>query len=352
MRHLYFLIATLFISLPVSQSQQTHFVNYSATAGLQNGTSWANAFLDLQTALIAAEYGDEIWVAAGTYFPSDSTDRSISIELKNGVRLLGGFIGTELDAEQRDPVLYPTRLSGNIGDSTIQSDNSYHVLRGRGLDESTVLDGFVISDGFSIGSVNLNSDSNGAGLYLVGSSDLTNSRPLISNCRFEFNQAGGSGGAISASFVDSDDPFMSQNFVNPVVLHCTFDHNKADLYGGAIFKEGPTGGNDSFLVKDCKFTQNYVYALDGGGIFFGQANQSNIILKNCLFESNTAHGGNGGGFSLPSYGPGGYTTDLILDSCIFRKNIAPEGGGFISDGLSFDPENVVFNLKIRNCLFE
>jgi predicted outer membrane repeat protein len=236
-------------------SQTTIYVNQNVQGGLQDGSSWNDAFPDLQQALAVSMDGDEIWVAAGTYFPSDSTDRSISFELKNGVRLLGGFIGTELDAEQRDPVLYPTRLSGNIGDSTIQTDNSYHVLRGRGLDESTVLDGFVISDGFSVGSVNLNSDSNGAGLYLVGSSALTNSRPLISNCRFEYNQAGGSGGAISASFVDSDDPFMSQNFVNPVVLHCTFDHNKADLYGGAIFKEGPTGGNDSFLVKDSKFTQ-------------------------------------------------------------------------------------------------
>ena len=176
MRKPYFFIAALFLSLPRLLSQQTHYVNHAALAGLQNGTSWGDAFLDLQTALNAAGHGDEIWVSKGTYFPSDSTDRSLSFELKNGVRLLGGFNGTEISAAQSDPILNPTRLSGNIGNPSTEADNSYHVLRGRGLDESTILDGFIISDGYSVGAVNASSDPNGAGLYLVGSSLLANSR--------------------------------------------------------------------------------------------------------------------------------------------------------------------------------
>ena len=345
-------IAALIISLPVLNSQQTHFVNHAALGGQQNGTSWADAFLDLQAALAAAGNGHEIWVAAGTYYPTNAADRSLSIELKRGVKIFGGFDGTEVAIAQREPTLNPTRLSGNIGDSTTQADNSYHVLRGRGLDETTLLDGFIISDGFSVGAVNASSDPYGAGIYLVGSSDLVNSRPSISNCLFEKNHAGGAGGAIFAGFRDLDDQFMSEHLVNPILRNCTFDQNQAQVFGGAILKEGPTGSNDSFLLEDCKFTRNYVYFLDGGGIYFARANESRIIMKRCLFDSNTSLGGQGGGFSLPSYDPGGYTTNLTLDSCVFRKNIAPTGGGFSYDGQSSDQPDVVLNLSIRGCIFE
>ncbi|MFN0214911.1 MAG: choice-of-anchor Q domain-containing protein [Saprospiraceae bacterium] len=351
MRKLYFFIAAVFLSLPDLNSQQTHFVNQAAMSGLQNGTSWSDAFLDLQSALNAAGYGHQIWVAKGTYFPTTSANRSMSFELKNGVKLIGGFTGTEISADQRDPALNPTRLSGNIGDTAIQTDNSYHVLRGKGLDDNTLLDGFIISDGFSVGAVDASSDPNGAGLYLVGSSLLANSRPTIANCLFENNQAGEAGGAIFASFHDLDDPFMSENLVNPVFFNCVFDQNQAKFYGGAIMKEGPTGVNDSFLIEDCKFTQNYVYYLDGGGIYFARSNQSKIQMSRCLFDSNTAFGGQGGGFCLPTYEPGGYTTDLILDSCTFRKNIAPIGGGFYYDGQSSDHPDVILNLSMWDCLF-
>ena len=102
MRNLLF-IAALIISLPVLNSQQTHFVNHAALGGQQNGTSWADAFLDLQAALAAAGNGDEIWVATGTYYPTNATDRSLSFELKRGVKIFGGFDGTEVATAQREP---------------------------------------------------------------------------------------------------------------------------------------------------------------------------------------------------------------------------------------------------------
>jgi predicted outer membrane repeat protein len=352
MRNFYILSVAFFTSLSILQGQQTYFVNLQATAGQQNGTSWPNAFIDLQAALSVADYGDEIWVASGVYYPTDTTDRSLSFELKNGVRLLGGFNATELSSDQRDPSSNITRLSANIGDLASKMDNSYHVLRGRGLDANTILDGFVISDGYSIAAEDAKSDASGAGLYLVGSSELTNSKPIISNCRFEYNEAGGTGGAIFASFQDLDDPSISENLLNPVLRNCTFDHNYARHYGGALYKEGQSGSNDSFLMEDCRFTSNYVFALDGGGIFFARANQSNIILKRCLFESNTSFGGQGAGFCLPLYGPGGYTTNFILDTCVFRKNVAPTAGGFSCDGLTLEQKDVILNLQIQGCLFE
>lgn len=352
MRNLNALISAFFLSFPVLFGQQIYFVNQSAINGQQNGLSWQNAFVELKPALDAAVYGDEIWVARGTYYPTNATNRSISFELKNGVKLLGGFSGTETNATQRSPEINPTRLSGNIGDTTLNTDNSYHVLRGRGLDVHTLLDGFIISDGYSKGATDTNADAYGAGLFLVGSSTLSNSQPGISNCLFEQNWAGSGGGAIYVGLIDPDDPSQTENLVNPVIKKCLFDQNHAQINGGAILKDGPTGTNDTFLIEDCRFIQNTAFALDGGGIIFDHSFQSNIFIKRCFFELNYSTGGTGGGFCLPTYSSGLYTTNLVLDSCVFNKNSATDGGGFSYDGRSFGQPNTVMNLQMNDCVFE
>ena len=44
------------------------FVDQSATSGLNNGTSWTNAYTNLQSALPGTS-GDLVFVAEGTYLP-------------------------------------------------------------------------------------------------------------------------------------------------------------------------------------------------------------------------------------------------------------------------------------------
>jgi hypothetical protein len=77
----------------------------SGATGANNGSSWANAYPNLQAALTAAVNGDEIWVAAGIYKPTLTTTagdaRTATFQLKNGVELYGGFAGNETSRNQR-----------------------------------------------------------------------------------------------------------------------------------------------------------------------------------------------------------------------------------------------------------
>src|SRR5688572_10782273 len=84
-------------------------------AGGGDGSSWNSAFNSVQTALAAAQAGDEIWVAAGTYRPGDaSSPRSATFLLAGSVSVYGGFDGTETIRDERDPAANETILSGDL----------------------------------------------------------------------------------------------------------------------------------------------------------------------------------------------------------------------------------------------
>lgn len=149
--------------------------------GANDGSSWENAFTDLQDGLSAALSGDHIWVAEGVYKPTTSMDRTIEFVLQQGVSLMGGFAGFEVDPYQRDINENLTTLSGNIGNIIIPDDNSYHVLRVAGSAQAQSIDGFVIQGGNANGT---STDGNGGAIFVSGSQDLT-----VSNCLFQNNLA-------------------------------------------------------------------------------------------------------------------------------------------------------------------
>lgn len=68
--------------------QRVIYVHAEARGG-SNGSSWKDAYVDLQDALAVAPAADEIWVAAGIYIPDRATgDRSATFELVNGGGLM------------------------------------------------------------------------------------------------------------------------------------------------------------------------------------------------------------------------------------------------------------------------
>ena len=81
--------------------------------GANDGSSWADAYVDLQDALASAGSG-QVWVAEGTYLPGPAGLQSSTFALKSGVAVYGGFDGTETQLAQRDPDLHPVVLSGDL----------------------------------------------------------------------------------------------------------------------------------------------------------------------------------------------------------------------------------------------
>jgi hypothetical protein len=116
----------------------------ASASGANNGTSWANAYKSLQSALGVAASGKQIWVTAGTYKPTTTTNRGFTFTLKNGVAFYGGFAGTKTSLSQRNFTLHVTILSGDIGTVGVAADNTYEVVSGGGTNNTAILDGFRI----------------------------------------------------------------------------------------------------------------------------------------------------------------------------------------------------------------
>ena len=153
-----------------------------------SGTSWIQAFKNPQKALAASISGDIIWVAAGTYYPDEGSgltnnDRTASFNLKSGVAIYGGFAGTETDLSQRVLKNNPTILSGEIQQDNDNTNNANHVVQANGVDATAILDGFIITDGYST--------SQGGGMF-----NTNNANPVTRNCVFSNNYAPNGGGGV------------------------------------------------------------------------------------------------------------------------------------------------------------
>ena len=360
------------------------YVNAAAVAN-GDGSSWATAYTDLQTALTNARVCSqitEIWVAAGTYYPTTTpTDKTASFVMKNGLAIYGGFAGTEMALSER--ILAP--LSGAGGASILSGDidhatdplvvtssggtvsisgnkgNSYHVIfnDNNGLNSTAVLDGFTITGGYAFVASSV-PNSAGAGIYNNSSSPSlvncsfsgneanrgagmynTSSLPSLSNCSFSGNVASNGGGMYNTSSSPSlsncsfsgNEASIGGGMYNtsssPSLMNCSFSGNRSSLGGGMVNIE-----SSSPSLTNCSFTENYGER-EGGGM---HNQSSSVSLTNCSFSKNKTNRFFGGGM----YNSG---TSLNLINCSFLGNQAISGAGGAMFNLS------LLSSTITNCIF-
>jgi hypothetical protein len=120
------ILAILFLMVSASLSAQTIvYVNATAT-GLNNGSSWTNAYTQLVDAAAAAPANAEIWIAQTSnegYSVTKNNVRTEHIEITKPLTFVGGFMGTEI-SKSEIVTGQNTIISGEIGDNTLLTDNS------------------------------------------------------------------------------------------------------------------------------------------------------------------------------------------------------------------------------------
>jgi hypothetical protein len=116
--------------------------------GSGDGKTWGTAMGSVQAALDGVAKGGDVWVAAGTYHER--------ITLRNGVTLLGGFVGTETVAAQRDFRANTTTLDGDAAGRVVDVPSD---VKNATLDGFTVRNGYA--DGFLISGAGVRSNGTG-----------------------------------------------------------------------------------------------------------------------------------------------------------------------------------------------
>ena len=314
------------------------YVN-AAAAGTGNGSSWANAFTNLQQALAVADHCSELWVAQGTYTVTTSAIGEEYFPLKFSVEMYGGFAGNEMSRAARNPVANPTILTGHAGSpATLMALGDRETV-----DATTVVDGFIIEAVNGDGIFNYQAsptirnntfrDNPGAGIW-----NEINSSPLIENNVFTGNQHGGIENRNGSSpvitgclFVNNHHPVGGGAIANvfagsPVISACVFSNNTAAFNGGAIFSDNTA----TTTVRRSRFAGN------GAAQFGGAIHIQNgaAVLKQLVIVNSTAHRGGAVYYA-------GSPVHLV-NSTIVGNHATVDGSGiFAGDGSAVHLRNTV-----------
>jgi predicted outer membrane repeat protein len=309
----------------LATAQTTRYVKPTAT-GSGSGANWANASNDLQAMLNASAANDAVWVAAGTYFPTQASDlsnaRTKTFLLKDGVKLYGGFVGTETLLSQRILLALGAAggsvLSGDIGTPNDATDNVFHVVLAISTSAATVLDGFTISAGNTdifVGSEIINAKAimrtNGGGLYNE-SSQMT-----MRNLCFKDNKGKNGAGMYNSASAGS-------------LNNALFLTNTATTWGGGLYNNTATTTFDKVVFNANAATTG---AGAGGGVF-NQA--ATTVFTNCDFVNNNSKNG-GGMYNFQA-------SNVEIKSVGFSNNVGTfYGGGLYNDASITNLTNVVFS---------
>ncbi|WP_452229834.1 T9SS type A sorting domain-containing protein [Lacinutrix sp. MEBiC02404] len=343
------------VSFKTDRPTGTVYVNPAAT-GLNTGTSWANAYTDLQSALDNSRINESVWLVGGTYKPTVANgDRTIAFTINSRINVLGGFAGTEAAATERVYGANQTILSGDLNEdddanidplNALRAENSYRVLVTNSIVNSVnvgiILDRLTITGG----------NANGTGVYNRGGAITKGAitRAItIKDCNIENNSGlnrvvdmrvgGGQAGNITITRSKFRNNYsrggalycFSQATTTVNVLNSLFENNiAADISGAgqagsSIWLKSDVSRSVKLDVRNSTFVDNQDLGTDTG---YNNFNRATIVLERSISAGGT-----------PS------TTDADVYNSIFYNNTTIGGNTakLISGGITTIPGTDVFN---------
>jgi hypothetical protein len=261
------LVVLLALGIACIAQAATVYVNAAATAGTNNGSSWANGYLQIASALPGAG-SDVIKVAAGTYKVS-TTDFNAQLNPNSNVTIQGGYVFVPATAsapayELRDPLANQSIISADING-----------------DDAPIADLFV--DPLALENACLSGSHQDNGNYifiLTGKTGIT---------------------------------------LDGLVLKGVF--GRAATTGSALRIEGACS---NITVKNCRFVENYSTGNQRGSALFIYDHSTNIVIQDCVFfaNSNTAEEC----FARVQDSAAALGTTVTVRGCVFTGNSSTTGG--------------------------
>ncbi|WP_458628944.1 T9SS type A sorting domain-containing protein [Winogradskyella sp. PC D3.3] len=320
-----------------------YYVDHTAT-GSGDGSSWANAFVGLQQALVNAGSDDEIWIASGTYKPAVASRSTYFQIVHPNLSIYGGFAGTETSIEDRVLGANETKLSGdllgndvnvagfvnNYANTTRNSDNSYRIIAIQATGENLLLDGLTISDahtnvdGTTIGGAIYKNDAVNnltlvnciikdnvsrnfsAGIYAdfnLGNATSVRGSLVLDRCQFINNMSRGGSGMYSIIRENTDIDIRITNSVFENNITSDLSGTLKAVSGSSMWLRSAGANSDADISI---YNNTYVNNIDSGTEYATDDNfratlaiakngtfSNNIVanVANCIFWNNTGESG-------------------------------------------------------------
>ncbi len=250
-------------------------------SGMKDGSSWDNA-LDGNTQqsdgytkfahrLAEATPYTEYWLTDGTYMPCGDQDNTKSFTLNEGVRIYGGFAGTENVIDERDPEHKATVFTGELqadNDSTNNTECLFVTALAADIwGTPSILDGVTLTQGYA-------SSHHGAAMRV-----LENTKMMINECEVVKNYEGA---ICNWGRLDVTNSNLSDNIEeNPADI---FDLSGPDLYGAYYYSAGAISNRENSIasISNCAIKSNY--SINNGALF----NAGVMVVEDTEFDNNTA----------------------------------------------------------------
>jgi hypothetical protein len=347
------------------------YADLSNASGVEDGNSWATAFVDIldvndggiDGVHVGVMPGSIIRIAAGTYEISNKSDE-VFFYLPADLEMLGGYAAGGGGARDADANATAISLVNSECEAIIVAqggeDGGIFILDGINILGGRAGTGLYVNDADLVRITDSSFEQCYGGVDLDGVALLIVERSRFVDNYSWFGGLYGGGNSEEYGFASITDTVFEENetwaengggayledFAVIEVLRCTFDDNYSDSDGGGLGMSRFGSAN----VVDCEFTDNYADNSGGGlGVrYFGEGSADSLHVTDCSFIGNYADEDGGGAWV--EYG------DLAeFTGCVFRGNESEDdGGGLHVRYVGAEPslERPLTGLGLTACTFE